>query len=177
MASNTGTDVAERQALDLERVPEKVRDLVRRLDRFATSDTATAQLEIMAAILSATSEEDIFAAANAGTESGKAWGDSQEPFLITDYEMKRSAPGFVAQGGFPFYCLLRIKSLQDGRETVLTCGGFTFISVIDALDRGGFLTAATEKHGGYPMRLESRTMQGSGFDVLIPHPHVLTTVS
>lgn len=175
--SDTGTAVAERGPIDLATVPQNVKELIRRLDASATTDTATAQLEIMANILASESEEDIFAAANAGTESGKDWGESQEPFLITDYEVKRSAPGFIAQGGFPFYYLLRVKSLLNGRESVVTCGGYTFVSVMDALDRNGHLAAAQKAHGGYPMYLTNKTMQGSGFDVLIPRPHVLTVTS
>lgn len=170
-------ELSERGPIDLAKVPGSVQDLIRRLDATATTDTATAQLEIMAAILNSTSLEDIFAAANAGTESGKDWGERQEPFLITGWEVKRSAPGFVSQGGFPFYYLLRVKSLENGREAVVTCGGYTFVSVMDALDRNGHLEAAEKAHGGFPMRLESRTMQGSGYDVIIPHPHVLTASS
>lgn len=159
-------------AIDLASAPAKVLDLIKRLSLTATTDTAAAQLDIMATILSATSEEEIFAAANAGTISGQ--DHTGQPFLIRDYEAKKSAPGFISQGGFPFYYLLRVTDLQDGAEHVITCGGFTFVSVMDSLDRGGHIAKAMEEHGGYPMVLEARTMRGSGYDVLIPHRYILT---
>ena len=126
--------------------------------------TADAQLDIMSRIIDATTEEEIFAAANAGTISGQL--AAGRPFLLLGHDKKRSAPGFVAQGAFPFYALCRVQFLDTGETGVLDCGGYTFISVLDALDRNGHL----DKHpAGYPMVLESRQMQ-SGFSVLIPHP-------
>lgn len=160
-------DVAQREAIDLDRVPQRVRQLAERLNVSATVGTTGAQLDIMDKILAATTEEELFAAATAGTVSGQ--DRAGRPFLITDWEYKRSAPGYVDQGAFPFYVLLRVRYPDNGEEEVLSCGGFTFVSVIDGLDRMGALTRAIEEHGGYPLMIEARRM-ASGFDVLIPHP-------
>lgn len=151
--------------MDVEKAPARIRELLQRLDAVADMDTLSAQLDIMSAILSAESEEAVFAAANAGTISGQDYAG--RPFLILDYSAKRSAPGFTAQGGFPFYYLIRGQDLTDGKDIVLSCGGYTFVSVMDALDRLG----ALGKPEGYAMVLESRTMKGSGYDVLIPHKY------
>lgn len=161
----TGTAVAERQPIDLDRVPPKVKEMVNRIRNAANYNTVNAQLDIMAAIQTAVSEEDIFEAATAGTMSGqKAAG---RPFLLKEYDWKPSAPGYVAQGAFPWYALVKAQFLDDGKETVLDCGGFTFVSVLDALDINGHLAKYPE---GYPMVLESRQMN-SGFHALIPHKY------
>lgn len=151
--------------MDVEKAPQRIKELLARLDAVADMDTLSAQLDIMAAILTAESEEAVFAAANAGTLSGQDYAG--RPFLILDYSIKRSSPQFTSQGGFPFYYLIRGQDLTDGKDIVLSCGGYTFVSVMDALDRLGSLSTP----GGYAMVLESRTMKGSGYDVLIPHKY------
>lgn len=166
--TETSTEVQTKEALDLDAVPPKVRELANRLNVSATTGNAGAQLDIMNQILSATTVEELFAAADAGTVSGQ--DHAGEPFLIKDWEYKRSAAGYVEQGAFPFYVLLRVQFLKDGREVVLNCGGFTVVAVIDSLDRMGELSKAIENIGGYPMVLEARRT-ASGFDVLIPHPY------
>jgi hypothetical protein len=163
-------DVETREAIDLAKVPPRVRQLVERLSLNATVGTAGAQLDIMDQILSATTEEELFAAANAGTTSGQ--DVAGQAFLIKDWEYKRSAPGYVEKGAFPYYVLLRAQMVMDGRELVLNCGGFTVVSVIDGLDRLGKLSEAIAQKGGYPMVLEARQTT-SGFDVLIPHPYAM----
>lgn len=162
---STGTDVAERAPLDVTQVPPKIREMLARIKLNATYGTLSAQVNIMENIASATSEEEIFAAANAGTMSGQAVAG--RPFLLLEYDWKPSAPGYVQQGAFPFYALCRVSFLDDGKEAVLDCGGYTFVSVVDSLDKNGHLAAHPD---GYPMILESRRMN-SGYDVLIPHPY------
>lgn len=166
--SQTGTAVAEqeeRKPIDLTQVPERVRQLVDRLKLSSTfQNTASIQLGIMDQILSATSEDEIFAAANAGTIAGK--DVAGRVFLIHEHDWMRSAPGYIAQGAFPFYALCKVTFLDTGDNAVVNCGGFTFVSVLDALDRNGHL----EKHpDGYPMVLEVRQTQ-NGMDVVIPRP-------
>lgn len=168
MANTTEVDTREdRGPIDVSRVPEHVRTMLQRLDVNATSDTASAQLDIMSRILEATTEEEIFAAANAGTVSGQSVAGRN--FLLHSFDWKRSAPAFVQQGAFPFYALCRVTMMDTGEDHVLDCGGFTFVSVLDGLDRLGAIEAKENGQGGYPMVLEARPMP-SGFTVLIPHP-------
>lgn len=168
--SQSSTEVAERGPIDLATVPEAIKSMLSRLDVAASmASTGTAQLDIMAHILTAESEEEIFAAANAGTVSGQSVAG--RPFLLKEFDWKRSAPAFVAQGAFPFYALCRVSMIDTGEDAVLDCGGFTFVSVLDKLDTGGYLeTAEANKLGGFPLVLEARAMQ-SGFTVLIPHKY------
>lgn len=163
------TDVAVKEPMDLEQVPEKVRQMLARIGNAATSDTGHVQLDIMERIQEAETEEELFEAANAGTVAGKSVAG--RPFLIHEFEWKHSARAFIEQGAFPFYALLRVTMLDTNKDQVLNCGGLTFVSVLDMLDRKGFLAAKMEKLGGYPMVLESRATQ-TGFDVLIPHAYV-----
>lgn len=150
-------------------VPPAVKTMLQRLDLNAVSGTASAQLSIMANILAAESEEEIFAAANAGTVNGQ--NTAGRPFTIQGFDWKRAAAGYVEQGAFPFYALVQAHFLDTGEDATLVCGGFTFVSVLDKLDQGGYLEGKkAETYGGYPMVLESRRMS-SGFDVLIPHPY------
>jgi len=150
-------------------VPENVRELVNRLNLSAGfSSSVDAQLDIMSRILEQETLAGIFEAADTGSNSGKSFAG--RPFIVQTggWEWKRSAEGFRKQGGFPFYALLKVTALDDGKEYVLDCGGFSFVSVLDRLDCLGWIERQTEESGGLPMILEARTMT-SGFDVLIPH--------
>lgn len=162
-------EVAERVPLDPAQVPEAVRHLLDRLNQSAIYEgSATAAVEIMNGILQAETLDEIFAAGEAGTKSGK--DNAGRPFVLTDgcIEWKRSAPGYVQTGGFPFYALARVTFLDNGQEAVLDCGGYTVVSVFESLERRGFLATATEEKGGIAVILEAK-QTSSGFSVLIPH--------
>lgn len=159
----------EDKSIDLSHVPANVQQLVARLNNAAGfSSSVDAQLDIMSRILEAETLEGIFEAADTGSISGKEFAG--RPFVLKsgDYDWKRSAPGFVRQGGFPYYALLKVTALDDGKEYVIDCGGFSFVSVLDRLDCLGWIEKATNETGGLPLMLEARQM-ASGFEVLIPH--------
>ena len=87
------TDVAERGPVDLATVPPAVKTMLQRLDVSAVAGTAEAQVEIMNQIITAETEEAIFAAANAGTINGQDFAG--RPFLLQGFDWKRAGAGFV----------------------------------------------------------------------------------
>jgi hypothetical protein len=165
---NPGTDV-ERRAFSAENAPPEVITLLRKLNLNAGTETNTAQFAIMAGIQQATTLDEIFAAANAGIVSGEDF--TNRPFLLRSdgFEWKRAARQFIQDGGFPFYCLLRVTEISTGEVVTLGCGGWSFVATVDALDKGGYLEAY-DAQGGMPLMIQAKTMKGSGYDVLLLVP-------
>lgn len=174
---NGSTEVAIKRFPSLDQVPATVASLIRRIASSATQDDGgiTAQIEIMNLIQSASTLEDIFAAANAGTLSGQDY--TNRPFLLhsDNYEWKRSASGFISEGGFPYYALMRVRDLTDQAERVISCGGYGFVATLDALstkgpkdDNRSFLQLYDEQ-GGMPLVLRGK-QTASGFTVLLLEP-------
>lgn len=157
------------KTLNLDTLPEHVKDMISFLRINSSFDTTSAQIDIMDRILRADTMEKAYQAANAGTISGKDFAGT--PFLLREpgsIDWKRSAPGFIRQGGFPFYAFIRVISLATGEEALLDCGGFSFMAVLHKI----VTTDEFEKHpGGIPLILQSKTMQGSGFDVVLLLPY------
>jgi hypothetical protein len=164
---NPGTEVDRTFSAD--NAPAEVINVLRRLNVSATTDSTGAQFEIMAGIQRATTLDEIFAAANAGVRSGEDY--TNRPFLLRSdgFEWKRSARQFLADGGFPFYGLLRVTDVTTGELVTLACGGYSFVSTLDALDTKGFL-AQYDAQGGMPLMIQAKTMKGSGYDVLLLVP-------
>lgn len=116
---------------------------------------STATLAIMERILAADSEEDIFAAANAGTTSGKDFVGRPFQLLDENIEWKASAAQFREQGGFPFYAICRAVDIQTGAELVLGCGGFSFMATLWTLHDRGIITRY-DKDGGMGLILKEK---------------------
>lgn len=168
------SELVSRRFPPLDEIPSKVAVLIRRIASSATQDDGgmTAQIEIMNLIQEAETLDEIFAAANAGTLSGQDF--TNRPFLLhsDQYEWKRSSAGFISEGGFPYYALMRVRDLSDQKEKVISCGGYGFVATLDALSTKGpkdseksFLQICDEQ-GGMPLVLRSKTT-ASGFSVLI----------
>jgi len=164
--------------LDRNAPSQAVEEFARRLAGIAVMDASgvnTAVLEIMHNILTAEGEEAVFAAANAGTESGKTFLDSPFRLRSDAIEWKASAAMYREQGGFPFYSLLRLTRLDNDRPLVLTCGGFTFITTLWALWDQNILDRY-DVYGGMPLVIKAKTA-ASGFDFLMLHRHVVPNES
>jgi hypothetical protein len=168
VTESTSTELA-RQPITEDAVPEKVRNLIRALKLNATFDTGQAQLSIMDRILAAETEEEIFAAANAGTVSGKDLAGRPFVLVSDNVEWKTSAEQYRTQGAFPFYALIRCTALDTGDEVVADCGGYSFVATLWALTSRGFLQAY-EEQGGMPLVIEAKRMT-SGYDVLLLQPY------
>lgn len=129
--------------------PEKdVLQLVLKMDLESTLDSSgvnPAVLNIMSKILTADTEEALFAAANAGTTAGKDFLGIPFQFMWNDEsgqpktELKRSAAVFREQGGFPYYYLMTVMNTQTGEELIVNCGGYTFMSVAWKLHDTGWI--------------------------------------
>lgn len=158
-------ELAERNGLS------NLRLMVQQLEIEATiqdGDSIDAALDIMENILSATTEEELFEAQEAGTLSGKNYTNIPFRLRADGIEWKKSGPGFVGEGGFPYYCLLRISDMESTKTQVLTCGGKTFVATVRKLQQ---LQAFDrfDAEGGRPMQLVGKTVS-SGFDVLLLKP-------
>lgn len=159
----------EKRAFSAENAPAEVLNLLKRLNLNASLDSSTAQFEIMAGIQRATTLDEIFAAANAGTISGEDF--TNRPFLLKSdgFEWKRSARQFLQDGGFPFFALLRVTEIMTGQEKVIACGGYSFVATLDAISSKGYLEQC-DAQGGMPLQIQAKTMKGSGYDVLLLGP-------
>lgn len=90
-------------------------------------------MDLMDQILRADSFDEIFAAQESGMTSGKDFADI--PFIIErpqDVEWRRSSDANIAQGGFPFYSIMKVTTVGDDnpRQVTLNCGGKTFVAVL-----------------------------------------------
>jgi len=131
-------------------------------DAFATQDS------IAEAILNAATEDEIFAAADAGTLACKDYVG--KAFLLNPDNIEvrvstlRNDDGEI--NGLGFYLLLRVFDLETQGERVLNTGAQSLIATIMALRDGGHM----DKYGkeGMPLILSGKSA-GNG-DVLILKP-------
>ena len=162
---------------ELSAAQQEVLNLARKIDLVSTLDDSganSATLEIMASILRAESEEDVFAASNAGAVSSKDF--IGKPFKVhsDNIQWKRSAAVFRENGNFPYYMLSRAVDLSTGEEFALTCGAPSVLSVIWRLGELGALEKADKEDGGYSFILDNK-QTSSGFSVLLIRPFKLAT--
>lgn len=96
-------------------------------------------MDLMERILSAETVDDVFAAQESGLVSGKEF--TNRPFIIMnddDIVWRKSDDKYTAQSGFPLYVMLRVRTLDTNEEITLSCGGKTFLAVLDALQVRGY---------------------------------------
>lgn len=167
----TGTQANGQVALYAD-IPAPVKELMRDLDGIATPDDSMyASLSIMANILEAETEEDIFKAADAGVTHGEDFID--EPFLLssTGIQWRKSAEQYRTQGGFPFYALMNVEPLNDELTgpMLVSCGGYPFVATLRNLERRGLL-AKHDKSGGMSLVIKAKRVT-SGYDVFLLMPY------
>jgi hypothetical protein len=152
--------------------PDRVAALARTMYLSATLDNSgnTAVLSIMDNILAAETEDDIFAAANAGTTSGKDYLD--RPFLLPseNIDWKLSGAVFREQGNFPFYALFRAIDMGTGEEITVNCGGFSFVTTLWQLSALGHLDKY-DADGGMPLVIRSKPAANG--NVLLLHKYIV----
>ena len=128
-----------------------------------------AAFDIMEQVLAGGDMDAIFAAANAGTTSGKDYVDKPHYMRRDDVQWKLSTVGMKA-GGFPFYILTKVTDMETGERIVLNCGGLTYCGAIFALGKIG----AFEKFGdeGMPLVIKAKQIDEVK-SVLIPQKYVI----
>lgn len=128
-----------------------------------------AAFDIMEQVLAGGDMDAIFAAANAGTTSGKDYIDKPHYLNPDDVQWKLSTVG-METGGFPFYILTKVTDMETGERIVLNCGGLTYCGAIYALKKIG----AFDQFGpeGMPMVIKSKQVDAVK-TVLIPQKYII----
>lgn len=150
----------------------------------ATANDPAASLAIMESILRAESEEELFERQQAGTTSSKDYVLRPFRLLPENIAWKRSGQGYVEQGGFPFYALLRVTDIETGNEVVVDSGSTSVLSVlersIDLDDESRPMEKRFyerfRKDGGRPLQFVPKAVQ-SGYNVITLMPVVLAAAS
>lgn len=130
---------------------------------------SVAAFDIMEQVLAGGDMDAIFAAANAGTTSGKDYVDKPHYLRKEDIQWKLSTVG-METGGFPFYILAKVTDMESGERIVINCGGLTYCGAMYALGKIG----AFEKFGaeGMPMVIKAKNVDAVK-TVLIPQKYVI----
>lgn len=147
--------------------------MVRALEIESTMDTEgpnPAVYNILNAILSADTENDVLAAAMAGTTSGKDFADVPFRLRKEDIQWKVSGGLYRTQGAFPFYALCEVTELQTGERRVISCGGSTFCAVMWRFIQTSVFDPYYDD-GGYPFVIKAKPA-GAGL-VLIPQKYFI----
>jgi hypothetical protein len=151
----------------------EIAQFVRAIDVAASYDSDLVNksvLDILQNILAAGNEDEIFAAANAGTTSGADFLDIPYRLKSDGIEWKKSAAVFREQGGFPFYALTHVINLQTGEEQIVTCGSFSVVVSYWRMQQIGIFDAY-EEAGGIPLILRGKP-SGAG-TVIIPSKYIM----
>lgn len=128
-----------------------------------------AAFDIMEQVLAGGDMDAIFAAANAGTTSGKDYIDKPHYLRKDDIQWKISTVGLETDG-FPVYILAKVTDMETGERLVINCGGLTYCGAIFALGKLG----AFEQFGdqGMPMVIKAKQVDAVKA-VLIPQKYVM----
>ena len=186
MAKSTPTTQAEEQSTDRTAVAVRntaelpgVKALLNRLDieaGLADEQGPVTQLSIMESMLVAESEEELFAAQEAGTTSSQDF--LNRPFRLSrgGIEFKRARPEFVSQGGFPFYAILQVEDMQSGERRVVSSGSYSVLAVLNKLlefdddsrdfERRSF--APFEDEGGRPFMFVGKSAPNGTVVTMVP---------
>lgn len=163
-------------------VTEKKREILRamvttlkletELDTSEGMSTEDFVFDIVESILSAETEEEIFDAQEAGSESGKEFID--RPFFLTEDGLTFRRSMIPTPGSLPFYAMMDITEISTGEEHVVSCGGISVVSVLFSLRAKEFLNA--EKYPtGKPLVLIGKST-AAGYTRLEIRPYRLPEV-
>lgn len=148
--------------------PEKLVALVNKLNLEAETfgDSMSSTFDILENILSATTEEEIFNAANAGTNSGQDFVDI--PFRIREdgISARKSRKNDSGQG-FPIYLQLNVVRLDTNEPIVISIGGLSAVATLAALRDNGVLASYEDLNG---MALVFKEKQATNGNVLLVQP-------
>lgn len=154
------------------------------LEAQAENSSRDAQMAILENILRAETLEEAFQRQEAGTVASKNFTLRPFRLLPENIDWKRSASGYVEQGGFPFYALLRVTEMGTGDELVVNTGSISTIGVLEKAIEFDDESRPIEKRsfeahradGGLPLQFVPKTM-ASGFDVILLMPVVTESKS
>lgn len=135
-----------------------------------TEDTDSTQAgqdaaSIMESILSAETEEGVFAAQEGGSLSTQDYVNKPFRLLPENVQFRKST---IEGQGLPFYALMRVTDEETGDELVVNGGGNSFVSVLWKLIQLGALEGYGKSGGRMFMVAEKGTQ--SGFTVLLLKP-------
>src|ERR1700749_1533718 len=133
-------------------LPPEVGLMMNTLKEIAVQDDSmSTSLQIMDTILSQTSEEEIFDAAEAGTLSSENYVGVPFRVKSDSVSWRSSGSQYTDEGAFPYYALVRILDV-DGKPQVLNCGGVSVVPTLFALWDKGILEKY-DADGGMPLVL------------------------
>ena len=150
-------------------LPE-IRRLLGKLSLEATQDNGgrDAAMAIMESILKAETLEEAFDRQEAGTVSSKDFTLRPFRLLPENISWKKSASGYIEQGGFPFYALLRVTDMATGDEVVVDSGSPSVISILEkALSLDSFEPFRAD--GGMPLQFVGKPVS-SGYSIVMLKP-------
>jgi hypothetical protein len=127
---------AESTAVVSKKDHSALRLMVRELARITEEDGGDSNdfiMGLMDKILSAGSEEEIFASAESGMVAGKDFAG--RPFYLRreDISWKKASQGFIDGGAFPFYAIFTVTEIVTGQEATLDTGGKSLVAQLFAL--------------------------------------------
>jgi hypothetical protein len=155
----------------------KVLEMAKRIHVNASLDEGTDPAviaAIMDKIMTADTESEIFAAANAGSIAGKDYTD--RPFTLhnDDWGWKISSDVYKSDTGFPYYILADVTDLETGERLSINCGGFAFCCTMYKLREVGIFQEYDEL-GGMPLILKNKPT-ARGFNVVLLNKYVMPTI-
>ena len=130
--------------------PQEIQDLIKKmsLEAEAFGSGIEVTMGIMGKILNATSEDDIFGAANGGMMSSKEY--VQTPFRLKEDGLTARKSTVEDNEGFPYYWILTVTEMESGEEVMVSAGGASAVATLSALRDNGIL-AKYEDQGGMPL--------------------------
>lgn len=165
--------VAIPSAVALPQIARMIQDIE---TRATGTDSRLVQFEILESMLGAENEEALFSAQEATTVASKDFIEIPFRLQAEDIRWYASAPNYVEQGGFPFYALLTVTTIQHGDRVVVNAGGLSVIGILRKLLEWEETKPADEKpfapyadEGGKPLQFVSRATNG-GFNVVLLKP-------
>lgn len=157
MSNATTTDVTV--AGEFAALAEMVRELFTVTEPVdgETADADEFVMGVMDKILSATTFDEIFDAQETSMISGKDFVD--RPFYVersNDIVWRRSSQSNIDQGGFPYYALITLTTLDTQETLTINCGGKTLCAVLYSLWKRGYF------EGDEPRPLYIKAIKATG---------------
>jgi hypothetical protein len=110
--------------------------------------------QIMEEMLTADSLEELFAASEAGTVSGKDFIDRPFRLKTENIQWAEAKPEFVAAGGMKFFVRLNVLEIATGEAVTITTGAKSVLIAVFRMWEQKWLDQY-DTDGGYPMVLRA----------------------
>lgn len=172
--TDAGKDLASVAVL-----PELRRALTVLQNEAEAATRSNAALSIFNSIMAATSEAEVFDAAEAGTTASKDFVNKAFRLQRYDIKWQKSAAQYTEQGSFPFYTLLTVTDMEDGEQKVINCGSPSVIATLLRLSELEDDDTVAEKpfkpfeaDGGKPMQFVEKAAASGNNVILIKPVHL-----